>query len=109
MSQSKSASLMDSRILIPAIGAAFAKLNPRTLAKNPVMFVVAVVSTLTTVLFLRDLVTGGEGLGFSLQTRTSGSGSRCCLPISPKLWPKVAARRRRIRCARPAPKRRQSC
>ncbi|MCV9962041.1 potassium-transporting ATPase subunit KdpB [Pararhizobium sp. BT-229] len=67
MSQSKSASLMDSRILIPAIGSAFAKLNPRTLAKNPVMFVVAVVSTLTTILFLRDLVTGGEGLGFSLQ------------------------------------------
>ncbi|WP_349436580.1 potassium-transporting ATPase subunit KdpB [Pararhizobium sp. A13] len=67
MSQSKSASLVDSRILIPAIGSAFAKLNPRTLAKNPVMFVVAVVSTLTTILFLRDLVTGGEGLGFSLQ------------------------------------------
>jgi len=67
MSQSKSASLMDSRILIPAIGSAFAKLNPRTLAKNPVIFVVAVVSTLTTILFLRDLVTGGEGLGFSLQ------------------------------------------
>ncbi len=67
MSQSKSASLIDSRILVPAIGSAFAKLNPRTLAKNPVMFVVAVVSTLTTILFLRDLVTGGEGLGFSLQ------------------------------------------
>ena len=67
MSQSKSASLMDSRILIPAIGSAFTKLNPRTLAKNPVMFVVAVVSTLTTVLFLRDLLTGGGDLGFSLQ------------------------------------------
>jgi K+-transporting ATPase ATPase B chain len=67
MSQSKSASLMDSRILIPAIGSAFAKLDPRTLARNPVMFVVAVVSTLTTVLFLRDLVTGGGDLGFSLQ------------------------------------------
>lgn len=67
MSQSKSASLMDSRILIPAIGSAFAKLDPRTLAKNPVMFVVAVVSSLTTILFLRDLVTAGEGLGFSLQ------------------------------------------
>ncbi|MBP1857609.1 potassium-transporting ATPase subunit KdpB [Rhizobium herbae] len=67
MSQSKSASLMDSRILIPAVGSAFVKLDPRTLAKNPVMFVVAVVSALTTILFLRDLVTGGEGLGFSLQ------------------------------------------
>lgn len=67
MSQSKSASLMDSRILIPAIGSAFVKLDPRTLARNPVMFVVAVVSTLTTVLFLRDLVTGSGNLGFSLQ------------------------------------------
>ncbi len=67
MSQSKSANLLDSRILLPAIGSAFAKLDPRTLARNPVMFVVAVVSTLTTILFLRDLVTGGEGLGFSLQ------------------------------------------
>ncbi|MBM7045925.1 MULTISPECIES: potassium-transporting ATPase subunit KdpB [Rhizobium] len=67
MSQLKSASILDSRILIPAVGAAFQKLNPRTLAKNPVMFVVAVVSMLTTVLFLRDLVSGGGNLAFSLQ------------------------------------------
>ena len=67
MSQAKSASILDSRILIPAIGAAFTKLNPRTLAKNPVMFVVATVSVLTTVLFLRDLATGGDNLGFSFQ------------------------------------------
>jgi len=67
MSQAKSASILDSRILIPAIGAAFTKLNPRTLARNPVMFVVATVSVLTTVLFLRDVVTGGGDLGFSFQ------------------------------------------
>ncbi|MBB5574415.1 MULTISPECIES: potassium-transporting ATPase subunit KdpB [Rhizobium] len=67
MSQLKSASILDSRILVPAVGAAFKKLNPRTLAKNPVMFVVAVVSMLTTVLFLRDLLTSGGNLGFSLQ------------------------------------------
>jgi len=67
MSQLKSASILDSRILVPAVGAAFQKLNPRTLAKNPVMFVVAVVSMLTTVLFFRDLVTGGGNLAFSLQ------------------------------------------
>ena len=67
MSQLKSASILDSRILVPAVGAAFKKLNPRTLAKNPVMFVVAVVSALTTVLFLRDLVSGGDNLAFSLQ------------------------------------------
>ena len=67
MSQSKSASIMDARILVPAIGGAFRKLDPRSLARNPVMFVVAVVSALTTVLFLRDFATGGANLGFSLQ------------------------------------------
>ncbi|SMH32451.1 potassium-transporting ATPase subunit KdpB [Mesorhizobium australicum] len=67
MSQSKSASVMDAGILIPAIGGAFRKLDPRTLARNPVMFVVAVVSLLTTVLFLKDLAAGAEGLGFSFQ------------------------------------------
>ncbi|WJH41588.1 potassium-transporting ATPase subunit KdpB [Aliirhizobium terrae] len=67
MSEPKSASMFDARILVPAIGGAFTKLNPRTMAKNPVMFVVAIVSALTTVLFVKDLVTGAEGLGFSFQ------------------------------------------
>ncbi|AFL49548.1 potassium-transporting ATPase subunit KdpB [Sinorhizobium fredii] len=67
MSQSKSTSIMDARILIPAIGDAFRKLNPEALARNPVMFVVAVVSALTTVLLLRDLITGGGNIGFSFQ------------------------------------------
>ncbi|CAN7716366.1 potassium-transporting ATPase subunit KdpB [Rhizobium leguminosarum] len=67
MSQAKSASVMDSRILVPAVGDAFKKLNPRALARNPVMFVVATVSVLTTVLFLRDLVAGNGNLGFSFQ------------------------------------------
>lgn len=67
MSQPKSASIMDAGILLPAIGGAFTKLNPRTLAKNPVMFVVATVSLLTTVLFFKDVIMGAEGLGFSLQ------------------------------------------
>ncbi|KJS20175.1 MAG: potassium-transporting ATPase subunit B [Hoeflea sp. BRH_c9] len=67
MSQSKSASIFDTSILIPALGGAFRKLNPRTLSKNPVMFVVAVVSALTTVLFLKDIVTGAGNLGFSFQ------------------------------------------
>ncbi|CDN52702.1 Potassium-transporting ATPase B chain [Neorhizobium galegae bv. officinalis bv. officinalis str. HAMBI 1141] len=67
MSQAKSASIIDTRILIPAAGDAFKKLNPRTLARNPVMFVVATVSVLTTVLFLRDLAAGNGNLGFSFQ------------------------------------------
>ncbi len=67
MSKTASVSLLDRSILIPAIGDAFRKLNPRTLVKNPVIFVVAVVTVLTTVLFLRDLAFGRPGLGFSLQ------------------------------------------
>ena len=52
---------------MPAIGSAFVKLDPRTLMRNPVMFVLEVVAALTTVLFIRDLVTGGEHIGFAFQ------------------------------------------
>ncbi|WP_395448492.1 potassium-transporting ATPase subunit KdpB [Aminobacter sp. UC22_36] len=67
MSAHKSASLLDARIILPAMGDAFKKLDPRSLAKNPVMFVVAVVTALTTVLFVKDLISGADGLGFSFQ------------------------------------------
>ncbi|MEP9352330.1 potassium-transporting ATPase subunit KdpB [Xanthobacter sp. KR7-65] len=63
----QSSSVMQTSILVPAIGASFKKLDPRAMVKNPVMFVVEVVAALTTLLFLRDLVTGGSGLGFSFQ------------------------------------------
>ena len=59
--------LFDPKIVLPAIGSAFAKLNPRTLAKNPVMFVLEVVTALTTVILVRDLVTGGHTLAFECQ------------------------------------------
>jgi K+-transporting ATPase ATPase B chain len=59
--------LFDLKIVVPAIGAAFVKLNPRTLLKNPVMFVLEVVTALTTVILIRDLVTGGESIGFEFQ------------------------------------------
>ncbi|WP_026791311.1 potassium-transporting ATPase subunit KdpB [Pleomorphomonas oryzae] len=67
MSKSRSASLLDAGILLPAIGGAFRKLDPRSLIRNPVMFVVAVVSALTTVLLVKDVVTGSGHLGFSFQ------------------------------------------
>ena len=59
--------LAEPKIIWPAIGSAFTKLDPRLLIKNPVMFVVEVVAALTTVLFVRDLVVGAENLGFSFQ------------------------------------------
>ncbi|HXW22404.1 MAG TPA: potassium-transporting ATPase subunit KdpB [Rhodomicrobium sp.] len=62
------ATITDPKILLPAIGESFKKLNPVTLAKNPVMFVVEVVAFLVTVLFIRDLITGAsENYGFSIQ------------------------------------------
>ncbi|MGC2396413.1 MAG: potassium-transporting ATPase subunit B, partial [Rhodomicrobium sp.] len=61
------ATITDPKILIPAIAESFKKLNPLTLAKNPVMFVVEVVAALVTVLFIRDLIMGGQNYGFSIQ------------------------------------------
>lgn len=61
------ATLSDPGILGPAIVDAFKKLDPRVMVRNPVMFTVEVVATLTTVLFIRDLLTGGGNLGFSFQ------------------------------------------
>ena len=51
-------SLWDPAILRPAALDALKKLNPRTMAKNPVMFVVEIGALLVTVLFLFDLARG---------------------------------------------------
>jgi potassium-transporting ATPase ATP-binding subunit len=59
--------LGDPKILGPAVLDALRKLDPRVMVRNPVMFTVEVVACLTTVLFIRDLVTGSGGLGFSFQ------------------------------------------
>jgi K+-transporting ATPase ATPase B chain len=59
--------LFDPKIVVPAIGSAFVKLNPVSLMKNPVMFVLEVVTALTTVILIRDLVAGGEHIGFEFQ------------------------------------------
>ncbi|MBL6614617.1 MAG: potassium-transporting ATPase subunit KdpB [Reyranella sp.] len=65
--RNSASTLTDPRILGPALADSFRKLDPRVMVKNPVMFTVEVVAALTTVLFIRDLVTGGGGLGFSFQ------------------------------------------
>jgi potassium-transporting ATPase ATP-binding subunit len=50
-----------------AIIGAVKKLDPRAMVKNPVMFVVEIVATLTTILFLCDTLLGHGGFGFALQ------------------------------------------
>src|SRR5438105_630608 len=58
---------LDPAILVPAIGQSFAKLDPRWLIRNPVMFVLEVVAGLTTAILVRELATGSEHLGFTFQ------------------------------------------
>ena len=53
----KKQSIFDSAILARATRDAVVKLNPRTMARNPVMFVVEIGSVLTTAEFFRHLTT----------------------------------------------------
>ncbi len=59
--------LFDPKIVGPAIVQSFVKLNPATLVKNPVIFVLEIVTALTTVLLVRDLVQHHSGTGFTFQ------------------------------------------
>jgi K+-transporting ATPase ATPase B chain len=61
MSTTKSISMLDPAILVPALRDAFIKLDPRQLIRNPVIFVTEVVAVLATVLFAQDLA-GGTGV-----------------------------------------------
>src|ERR1700716_436900 len=60
----KSHSIFDPAIIVPALGDAFRKLNPITLAANPVMFVTEVGAAITTFFLFFN---GGKDLGFELQ------------------------------------------
>ena len=100
--------LFDPKIVLPAIGSAFVKLDPRTLMKNPVMFVLEVVTALTTVI-LSATSSPAARTSASSSRSSCGCGSRCCSPTSPKRSPRAAARRRPTRCGARAPRRRPSC
>src|SRR6202521_3736580 len=60
--------LLDPPIVRRALKDSFVKLDPRQVAKNPVMFVVEVGSVLTTLLIVRDAAAGQTAhLGFTIQ------------------------------------------
>ena len=67
MSNRKSVTMLDQAILTTALGQSFRKLDPRVMWRNPVMFVVEVVATLTTILLARDALAGLPHLGFAIQ------------------------------------------
>ena len=55
--RAKTPALFDARLIGEAAKAAFIKLDPRQLMRNPVIFVTEVVAALVTVLWLRELLT----------------------------------------------------
>jgi K+-transporting ATPase ATPase B chain len=57
-------SLFDRSIVRRALQDSVLKLHPRTLMRNPVLFVVEVVAAVTTMLFIRDLFAGTESPAF---------------------------------------------
>src|SRR5215471_17721658 len=59
--------LFDPPIVRRAVRDSFAKLNPRTMMKNPVMFVVEVGAVGTTILAIRDLAAASAVAGFTVQ------------------------------------------
>ena len=67
MANTRKRSLWDSKIVSRALGDAFVKLNPRTMMKNPVMFVVEVGSLITTIYTVVDVIAGRHALRFDLQ------------------------------------------
>ncbi|HEY3622444.1 MAG TPA: potassium-transporting ATPase subunit KdpB [Roseiarcus sp.] len=66
-SKAKPQGLFDGTIVAAASVDALRKLDPRALAKNPVIFVTEVVSLMVTLLFIRDLVTHNGMAAFSGQ------------------------------------------
>jgi len=56
-----------STIILPAIRGAVVKLHPKTLVRNPVMFLVAVVAALSSIILVRDVAVGSQGIGFTAQ------------------------------------------
>jgi len=70
MAATKKQAIWDTKIVKRAVGDSFRKLNPRTMMKNPVMFVVEVGSVLTTLQLLRGIISPVPGVtntGFELQ------------------------------------------
>ncbi len=67
-SKMKARPLFEASILRRAFVDAFRKLDPRQQVKNPVMFVVMIGAVLTTLILLRDAISGGSAeMGFNIQ------------------------------------------
>jgi K+-transporting ATPase ATPase B chain len=67
MANTRKRSLWDTKIVRRALVDALVKLNPRTMMKNPVMFVVEIGSVITSIYLFRDIAAHKHALDFDLQ------------------------------------------
>src|ERR1700678_1941434 len=67
MANTRKRSLWDTKIVRRALVDALVKLSPRTMMKNPVMFVVEVGSVITSIYLVRDILAHHDALRFDLQ------------------------------------------
>jgi potassium-transporting ATPase ATP-binding subunit len=67
MANTRKRSLWDSKIVRRALVDSLVKLSPRTMMKNPVMFVVEIGSVITTIYLLRDALSHRGSFQFDLQ------------------------------------------
>jgi potassium-transporting ATPase ATP-binding subunit len=67
MANTRKRSLWDTKIVRRALADALVKLNPRTMMKNPVMFVVEIGSVITSIYLFRDIAAHKHALSFDLQ------------------------------------------
>jgi len=67
MANTRKRSLWDAKIVRRALVDALVKLSPRTMMKNPVMFVVEIGSVITSIYLFRDIAAHKDALGFDLQ------------------------------------------
>ena len=59
--------LFQRELVVPAIRDSFVKLDPRTLLRNPVMFVTAIVAATASVILLQAIATGADDIAFQAQ------------------------------------------
>jgi K+-transporting ATPase ATPase B chain len=67
MANTRKRSLWDTKIVRRALVDALVKLNPRTMMKNPVMFVVEIGSVITSIYLFRDILAHHGSFSFDLQ------------------------------------------
>ena len=102
MTTKSNKSIFNKKLLARATKDSVIKLSPAVLIKNPVIFIVGIGATLTTIIVFLGIFQGGYS-SFNLQIAIF-YGLRYCLPISLKPLPKDVEKHRPKVCVKTARK-----